>query len=108
MDRAEMAPLACDIAALTAEERGRRQVLADHLHAATHEMRERADGYAFRYPAALLLTVTAFVALERRCCPFFRFTLDVEPNDGPLWLVITGHEDVKVFIATELGLAGSG
>jgi len=94
------------MAALTPDERDRRQALADHLHAATQQMQERADGYAFRYPAALLLTAAAFVALERRCCPFLRFALDVTPDDGPLWLAITGHEGVKAFIAAELGLAG--
>ncbi len=106
MDGPEMTPFACDMAALTPEERERRQALADQLHAATQQMQERADGYAFRYPAALLLTAATFVALEQRCCPFFRFTLDVEPDDGPLWLSITGHEGVKTFIATERGLAG--
>ena len=106
MDRPETAPCACDIAALTPDERERRQALADQLYAATQEMQERVDGYMFRYPAALLPTVAAFVTLERRCCPFFRFALDVEPDDGPLWLTITGHEGVKAFIAAELGLAG--
>ncbi len=106
MDRPETTPLACDMTALTPDERDRRQTLAAQLHAATQEMRERRDGYAFRYPAALLLTAAGFVALERRCCPFFRFALDVESDNGPLWLAITGQEDVKAFIAAELGLAG--
>ncbi len=92
--------------ALTPGERDRRQTLAAQLHAATQEMRERRDGYAFRYPAALLQTAAAFVALERRCCPFFRFALDVASDDGPLWLAITGQQDVKAFIAAELGLVG--
>ncbi len=106
MDRPETTPLACDMAALTPDERGRRQMLAAQLHTATQEMREQTDGYAFRYPAALLLTAAAFVALERRCCPFFRFALNVEPDDGPLWLSITGQQGVKAFIAAELGLVG--
>ncbi len=106
MDRLETTQLACDMTAWTPAERDRRQMLAAHLHGATQEMQERADGFAFRYPATLLLTTAAFVALERRCCPFFRFTLDVEPDGGPRWLAITGHEGVKAFIAAELGLAG--
>ncbi len=104
MDESHETPIACDMAALTPDERDRRGELADHLHTAILEMREGADGYAFRYPADLLPTATAFVALERRCCPFFRFVLDLESDDGPLWLSITGRAGVKAFIAAELGL----
>ncbi len=106
MDRPETTPLACDMTALAPEERDRRQTLVAQLHASTQEIQERRDGYAFRYPTALLLTAAAFVALERRCCPFFHFALDVESDDGPLWLAITGQEGVKAFIAAELGLVG--
>ena len=36
--------------------------------------------------------VAAFVALERRCCPFFRFALVLDPDDGPLPMTITGPQ----------------
>jgi hypothetical protein len=100
------APWACDMAALTVAERVQRQTLADQLAAVTEEVHEVAGGYAFRYQAALLPVIAAFVALERRCCPFLRFTLDVEPADGPLWLSITGPEGVTDLIPAALGLAG--
>jgi hypothetical protein len=32
------------------------------------------------------------------CCPFIRFTLDIEPNEGPYWLRFTGAEGVKEFL----------
>ncbi len=88
-------PLACTLAALTADERARRQALTDQLAAAREEVRDEEDGYTFRYQAALLPVAAAFVALERRCCPFFRFTLTLDPADGPLWLRITGGEGAK-------------
>ncbi len=97
-------PVACDMAALDVAERERRQALADQIAAATEEVREEADGYAFRCQAALLPVVAAFVGLERRCCPFFRFTLALEPDDGPLWLIIAGRVGVKAFLRAELGL----
>ena len=40
------------------------------------------------------------VALERRCCAFLRFTLTVEPGNGPVWLEITGPAESKAFLAT--------
>lgn len=105
-------PLACDLAALGAAARARRRALAAQLHAMTRQVRERPDGYAFRYPADALLATAEFVALERRCRPFFRFDLTLEPDDGSLWLSIGGPAGAKAFLTAELGadlgIAGAG
>ena len=103
---AHESPLACNLSALNAEQRARRQTLAQQMRAATQEIREMPDGYAFRYPAdpALCLTVAEFMTLERLCCPFFNLRLELEREDGPLWLRITGREGVKQFLQAELGL----
>jgi hypothetical protein len=100
------APLACDLTAMTAEQRERRQVLAQRVHAAVQETRDLPDGYAFRFAAdpALCLTAAEFMTLERLCCPFFAFALELEGEGGPLWLRITGREGVKQFLRAELGL----
>jgi hypothetical protein len=45
-----------------------------------------------------LAGVAEWIALERRCCPFFRFQLDVEGETGPVWLRLTGA-GVKEFLA---------
>ncbi|MGI8916161.1 MAG: hypothetical protein ACR2JY_20700 [Chloroflexota bacterium] len=97
--------LACNMAALDTAGRARRQELAAHLQTATQEVLERPDGFAFRYPADTLFTAAEFITLEMRCCPFFRFRLDVAPDGGPLWLAITGGEGVKAFLVAELGPA---
>jgi hypothetical protein len=44
------------------------------------------------------------VAAERACCPFLRFELALEPEEGPIRLRITGPADTKGFLASELGL----
>jgi hypothetical protein len=36
--------------------------------------------------------------MERLCCPFVRYTLEIEPNRGPFWLRMTGVEGVKEFL----------
>jgi hypothetical protein len=41
------------------------------------------------------------VELERRCCPFFSFTLKREV-EGHVWLELTGREGVKEFLATQM------
>jgi hypothetical protein len=63
------------------------------------------DGYAFRLSndSDLLLRLAVFVDLERRCCPFFGFNIEVEPEGGPLWLKLTGRDGVKPFIRVEIG-----
>ena len=39
------------------------------------------------------------VKLEHQCCPFLKFSITVEPGDGPVWLELTGPEGTKEFLA---------
>jgi hypothetical protein len=36
--------------------------------------------------------------LERLCCPFVHYTLEIERNRGPFWYRMTGGEGVKEFL----------
>jgi hypothetical protein len=91
--------LVCNLDALTPPERARSAALRQALRTATLERAELSDGYAFRLSGeASLAGVAAWIALERRCCPFFRFQLDVEGETGPVWLRLTGA-GVKEFLA---------
>ena len=96
-------PIACDLTAIPADERATHSARAEQLlRTSAAEMQELPDGYAFRYAAAQYELVTQFIANERLCCPFFTFTLEVTPAHGPLWLRITGREEVKDFLQSEL------
>ena len=103
-ERGEL-PVACDLTVLSAGQREHRRLLQRRLRADVKEIRELSDGYAFRYSSepSVLLTVAEFITLERLCCPFFDFGLDLERNGGPLWLRMTGREDTKRVL--EAGLA---
>jgi hypothetical protein len=94
-------PIACDPSAITAEEQAHwvNNILRG-LYKAVEEIRELPDGYAFRLPATpdILLLVAEDLNMERRCCPFMRYTLELEPNYGPFWLRFTGGEGVKAFL----------
>jgi hypothetical protein len=64
---------------------------------------EDAEGYTFHYapdvpPAAMI----AWVEMERKCCPFLRFTLDVPEEGGASRLRIWGVPGVKAFVAAEM------
>jgi hypothetical protein len=98
----QLIQLACDLAAIPLEEREAHELLARRLFFdAVPERQELPDGYAFRFRADQYALLTAFIANERLCCPFFRFTLEVAPAQGPLWLRLTGDEGVKEFIHAE-------
>ena len=71
------------------------------------EMRELADGYEFRFEDDVLNRLAEFVSLEKLCCPFLNFGIEVEAENGPVWLRLTGREGVKAFIREEIsGLTG--
>jgi hypothetical protein len=103
---AQESPFACNMLALKAEGRKRHKVVTEQMRAAVKEVQDLPDGYALRFPAeeATILLVSEFIARERLCCPFFRFELIAEQEDGPLWLRLRGREGVKDFIKAELGI----
>ena len=103
---AQESPFACNMLALDAEGRKRHKVVSERMRAAVKDVQDLPDGYAFRFPAeeSTILLVSEFIARERLCCPFFRFELVAEQEDGPLWLRLRGREGVKEFIKAELGI----
>ncbi len=79
------------------------------LFRTVEEIMELPDGYAFRLSGGqnLLVKAAEFISLEKLCCPFAGFALEVEPEGGPVWLRLTGREGVKAFIREEVsGLLG--
>ncbi len=100
-------PFACDMSAISPEERGAHLAAIQEVFGAVREIREIPDGYAFRLEneTSWLKKAVDFIAKERLCCPFFGFTLRVEPERGELWLSLTGREGIKPFILAEIGHA---
>ena len=92
--------IACDPYALTPEQRTRWMAFAPQLYGSFQEIQDLPDGYAFRLPDApeMLILAAEDLTMERLCCPFVRYTLEVEPNKGPFWLRMTGGEGVKEFL----------
>ena len=97
---------ACNMLALDATGRKRHGEVTKQMKAATKEQRELPDGYAFRFVSdqSTILLVSEFIARERLCCPFFKFEMAVEPEDGPLWMRLHGAEGIKDFIKLEFGI----
>ena len=98
-------PFACVMSAIDADQREPHLANARVLFKRVREIRELNDGFGFRLQDEpdLLVKLGEFIQRERLCCPFFRFTIDVEPEGGAVWLKLTGREGVKAFIKAEIG-----
>jgi len=96
--------LVCTLDTFTSEQRRRHEETAQTVFAAVQQVQELADGYRFQCPpeSELLLAMAEFVALERCCCPFFDFAIQVERKNGPLWLQMTGPIGTKELLRTAL------
>ena len=102
--------IACNLGALSAEERTRRSAAAARVSARFREVRETSDGYAARLDEdpQLLQDALDWLLLERRCCPFLRLELRLDPSDGPVWLGFSGGPGVKEFLAAAGFIASPG
>lgn len=101
--------IVCNLNGLNRGQKERYPIVLEQVQELVQEIREVADGYAFRYPVdvPILLLLAEFINLEIHCCSFLHFTLDVETEDGPGWLAITGPDGVKEFLRTEFVLDGA-
>jgi len=93
-------PIACNMKALTIEQRKQLEQIGDHVISAVTESRELNDGYAFRVDPgqASLMDVARWLDLWRRCCPFYDFQIDFHAADASLWLTVKGRPGVKAYI----------
>ena len=96
-------PLACDMTALDAMQRERQQILMRHFRASVQETLGLGEGYAFRLQpdAETILRAAEFITIERLCCPFLSFELEVGPAENQVWLRLSGPAGTKQFIEEE-------
>ena len=95
-------PFACVMDAIKPSERAPHLENARALFALVTEVKELPDGYSFRLPPDSLLEIARFVELERLCCPFFGYVIEVEKECGEVVLHLTGRVGVKEFIEAEV------
>lgn len=92
--------IACTPGAVPAAKRDRWMATGQRVYGAVLQVQELPDGYTCQLPddPAMLLLAAEYVGLDRLCCTFLRWTLQIEPNGGPLWLQLTGGEGVKEYL----------
>ena len=93
----EPQPLACDLTAIPASDREEHITTAPQLFQTAQEVQELPNGYAFRFlnEPGKFMAIAKYIENERLCCPFFNFPLDIQANQGALWLGLTGGEGAK-------------
>ena len=94
-------PIACDPNALTPDQQEYWvKEIVPKLYREVQEIQELPNGWVWRLPSAphVLTLVAEDLNMERLCCPFVNYTLEIEPNRGPFWLRMTGGEGVKEFL----------
>lgn len=96
--------IACDLTAINDLESEQHRTNAEAIFDAISEIRETPEGYKFKLPANTnhIEKAGAFIARERLCCPFFEFTLTIQPEQKPVWLRLTGRDGVKSYIKETL------
>lgn len=97
--------IACDMTAIPPDQRQAHLATSKDLFSQIKESRELTNGYEFRFAAQpdLIVKLAQFISLEKLCCPFLNFGIEVEAEGGPVWLRLTGRDGVKAFIREEIG-----
>ena len=96
-------PIACNLGALSTEQRQREQQLLSDFIQARPAAEPTSQGYRFEVPGdpATLARLGELLALERVCCPFLSFDLAVPSGGGPVTLDVYGDDSAsRDFIRT--------
>lgn len=98
-------PIACDMSALSAQERVHHGTLSKIVRSSIRDQVEIRDGYRFALDSSVgIARVGSWIELEARCCPFLQFAFEIGPG-GSTTLSLTGPEGVREFIVGELPIA---
>ena len=109
MSPADPGPSPRAACSLSFDELGQRADLFSGLTREADSVEELDDGLALTFPSSdeVATRLLDLVLAERRCCPFFRFELVFEPEQGPVRLHLKGPAGTKALVRLLLGEAGA-
>jgi len=104
--RVHKRPIACDLSAIDATHRQRHQALWQQVYPTAQGIEELPDGYVIRFPMdrERFMALAEYITLERLCCPFFDFALELGGGSETIHLRLTGRDGVKSFLQAQLGI----
>ncbi len=99
----ESSVLACSLEAIPHAGRARYHELVAHLRTAFRARTELADGYTFRLDeqSVVLTQIAEWISMERLCCPFLTFHLEITGGTPDCHLTLTGPPGVKTILDAE-------
>lgn len=102
----ETVPLTCNAHAFDAQQRVRYGELKRALVPRAARITDLENGLeiAHQADAGTIIELTEFATLERLCCPFLTFNLEIAPNQAGSKLTLTGPDGTAAFLRYELGL----
>jgi hypothetical protein len=94
------AALACNLGAISATDRPRYGELTQKLALGIRSRHELADGFTFGLAEECLslAEIAEWIGLERKCCPFLTFRLEVAAASGALDLTLRGPAGTKAIL----------
>lgn len=97
-------PVACSHSVFTKEQRVEYKSIWGELETRRLGITELENGYQYGFPgdAETLRLINEWVSMERNCCPFFTFTVIASNTDEQVLLQLTGNEEAKSFLRTEI------
>ena len=100
---AETVPFACNMNAMSKEERQRYGALVLKMRKAQIGKKELANGLELSIDPRRfsLVELAEWITYESKCCPFLTFGVTVDK--GNVRLALTGEKGVKDFLKAELG-----
>jgi hypothetical protein len=98
-------PFACDMTALSPEQRARHHEIAALLQSLLSAIHELPDGYDFEFSwdPATYNALAEITPLEHACCPFFDIGLRIESGTNKIFWRLSGRKEIKAFIRAEFG-----
>ena len=78
----------------------RRQGLLAEVQHLVQGQKELDNGFAFQFSPSdeVIEMLSTLIRLERSCCAFLNFQLEVPAENGPIWLRLTGPDGSKSFL----------
>lgn len=97
-------PIACSLLSIHPSERSAHINNARAVISAISDYEALPNGYTFQLPndTEILELTGSFIARERLCCPFLKYELVIHPDEGGVWLTLTGNDGVKTFLESYL------
>lgn len=98
-------PIACNFGALNPEQQSRYKEIQHQLKKVEIRIDELSEGYSFVYPneEEAVMYLTEWISIERICCPFPDFSLDLRSNQQAV-LTLSGSESIKMVLKEEFRL----